>query len=52
MKKASLFVLSCFAIATIYSQNIVKEHYTVSGGLLGAANISQFRVTDDKVGEN
>lgn len=51
MKKAFLLVLSCFAIVAIYSQNIVKEHYTVSGGLLGAANISQFRVTDDEVGD-
>jgi outer membrane protein OmpA-like peptidoglycan-associated protein len=29
----------------MYSQNIVKEHYTVSGGLLGAANFSKFRVS-------
>src|SRR6187399_1811258 len=47
MKKLFLFVLSCCALATIYSQNIVKEHYTASGGLLGAANFSQFRVTGD-----
>src|SRR6188768_2275025 len=47
MKKLFLFVLSCCAFATIYSQNIVKEHYTASGGLLGAANFSQFRVTGD-----
>jgi outer membrane protein OmpA-like peptidoglycan-associated protein len=45
MKKLSLFVLSCCTFATIFSQNIVKEHYTASGGLLGAANFSQFRVT-------
>ncbi|HET9431994.1 MAG TPA: porin family protein, partial [Chitinophagaceae bacterium] len=47
MKRAILFVLSGFAFATIYSQNIVKEHYTVSGGLLGAANFSEFRITGD-----
>src|SRR6187399_106309 len=47
MKKLFLFVLSCCAVAIIYSQNIVKEHYTASGGLLGAANFSQFRVTGD-----
>jgi len=29
----------------VYSQNIVKEHYTVSGGLLGAANFTKFRVS-------
>jgi len=43
MKRTSLFVLCCFVITAIYSQNIVKEHYTVSGGLLGAANFSEFR---------
>ncbi|HLG38402.1 MAG TPA: outer membrane beta-barrel protein, partial [Chitinophagaceae bacterium] len=49
MKKASLFVLSCIVAATIYSQEtskdspkIVKEHYTVSGGILGAGNFSRF----------
>ena len=36
--------LSCFALATAFSQNIVKEHYTVSGGLLGAANFSKFAI--------
>ena len=51
MKKVFLFVLSCCAVATIYSQNIVKEHYTVSGGLLGAVNASQFRVTGDNTGK-
>jgi outer membrane protein OmpA-like peptidoglycan-associated protein len=47
MKKVLLFVLSCFVITTIYSQNIVKEHYTVSGGLLGAANLSKFKITNN-----
>jgi len=51
MKKLCLFVLSCCAFATIYSQNVVKEHYTASGGLLGAANFSQFRVTGDNAGK-
>ena len=46
MKKASLFVLSCVVAATIYSQNIVKEHYTVSGGVLGSVDWSQFRIPD------
>ena len=45
MKKVFLFVLSCCALSIMYSQNIVKEHYTVSGGLLGAANFSKFRVS-------
>jgi outer membrane protein OmpA-like peptidoglycan-associated protein len=43
MKKIFLLVLSCFVITLIYSQNTVKEHYTVSGGFLGAANFSEFR---------
>ncbi|MES1217565.1 MAG: OmpA family protein [Bacteroidota bacterium] len=49
MKQTFLLALSCFVITGIYSQNIekehyiVKEHYTVSGGLLGAANFSEFR---------
>ena len=47
MKKVFLFVLSCCAVATIYSQNTAKPKYTASGGLLGAVNFSQFRVTGD-----
>jgi outer membrane protein OmpA-like peptidoglycan-associated protein len=47
MKKTSLLVAACFVSAAIFSQNIVKEHYTTSGGLLGALNFSQFRVTGD-----
>src|SRR5437867_4457725 len=43
MKQSFLLALFCFVITNIYSQNIVKEHYTVSGGLLGAANFSEFR---------
>ncbi|MBC7947424.1 MAG: OmpA family protein [Chitinophagaceae bacterium] len=47
MKRVILFVLSCSLITTIYSQKIVKEHYTVSGGLLGGANFSEFRITEN-----
>src|SRR5262245_23160708 len=49
MKKVFLFVLSCIMITSIYPQNvnIVKEHYTVSGGLLGAVNFSKFRLTNN-----
>jgi outer membrane protein OmpA-like peptidoglycan-associated protein len=50
MKKTFLFVLSCCIMATIYSQNNAKN-YTVSGGLLGAANFSQFRTTGDNAGK-
>ena len=47
MKKGFLFVLSCGMFTLIHTQNIVKEHYTVSGGLLGAANFSEFKITDN-----
>jgi outer membrane protein OmpA-like peptidoglycan-associated protein len=43
MKKVILFVLCCSAITMLSAQKIVKEHYTVSGGLLGAANFTDFR---------
>ena len=46
MKQVFLFVLSCIVVTTIYSQDVVKERYTVSGGLLGAANFSQFRIPE------
>ena len=49
MKQILLLVLCGFLISTTYSQEaVVKNKYTVSGGLLGAANISQFR-TDQGV---
>jgi len=44
MKKAYLLVLSCFIITVLYSQNTVKEHSTVSGGILGAVNATEFKV--------
>jgi outer membrane protein OmpA-like peptidoglycan-associated protein len=46
MKKGFLFVLLSCMITLIYSQTIVKEHYTVSGGILGAANFTDFRVNN------
>jgi outer membrane protein OmpA-like peptidoglycan-associated protein len=46
MKRVFLFVLSCIGLTTLYSQEVVKERYTVSGGLLGAANFSQFRIPE------
>jgi outer membrane protein OmpA-like peptidoglycan-associated protein len=47
MKKLLSVVLLSLVVATVYSQKIVKEHYTVSGGLLGAANFSKFRIPGD-----
>lgn len=46
MKRVFLFVLSCVMVACTYAQSEVKEHYTMSGGLLGAANFSKFRIPD------
>jgi outer membrane protein OmpA-like peptidoglycan-associated protein len=45
MKKFFLSVLSGCMIASITGQDIVREHYTVSGGLSGAANFTKFNVT-------
>ena len=50
MKKAIIIVLLSLFTTTIYSQNIVKEHYTVSGGLLGAINLTDLRVTENSPG--
>ncbi|WP_052323694.1 OmpA family protein [Flavihumibacter sp. ZG627] len=46
MKK---FMLACAVLSAqmAFSQKIVKEHYTVSGGLLGAANFAKLRVSDN-----
>lgn len=48
MKRIVLLVLCSFAIVQLYSQNTVQERYTVSGGVLGAANWSKFRVANDE----
>lgn len=47
MKRTSLLVASCLVSAAIFSQTVVKEHYTVSGGLLGSINFSQFKLTGE-----
>ena len=40
------FVAACLLIIqSAAGQKIVKDHYTVSGGLLGAANFSKFRIS-------
>lgn len=51
MKKPFLFLLSCFVITMVYSQNIIREHYTISGGLLGAANFSKFELEGGNLGD-
>jgi len=45
MKKTFLFALCCYAFIALHAQTVTKEKYSVSGGVLGAANFSQFRVT-------
>src|SRR5437773_12141982 len=55
MKKVFLFVLSCIAFTAIHSQDKRKEknneekHYPVSGGVLGAADFSRFRNSDETI---
>ena len=46
MKKL-MFVCLIFLFQQGFAQKIVKDHYTVSGGLLGALNYNKFRVTDN-----
>ena len=46
MKKLVFVCLILIAQQAI-GQKIVKDHYTTSGGVLGAANYSKFRVTDN-----
>jgi len=43
MKKAFLFVLSLCILGITYSQSTGDTRYTVSGGILGAVNASQFK---------
>jgi outer membrane protein OmpA-like peptidoglycan-associated protein len=41
-----LFIVVCLlTLQSAVGQKIVKDHYTVSGGLLGAANFSKFRIS-------
>jgi hypothetical protein len=46
--KQILTALCMFILQGTISQNIVKGHYTISGGLLGAANFSKFRVAENE----
>jgi outer membrane protein OmpA-like peptidoglycan-associated protein len=42
--KNALFIVSLFFVNMVFGQKIVKDHYTVSGGLLGAVNFSTMRI--------
>jgi outer membrane protein OmpA-like peptidoglycan-associated protein len=46
MKKIFLFVL-CGCTLTICAQDVEKDKYSVSGGLLGAINITEFKIGGD-----
>ena len=48
-KAAFVLLLSC-SVWICPAQKIVRDHYTVSGGLLGAANFSKFRLTGESPG--
>jgi outer membrane protein OmpA-like peptidoglycan-associated protein len=48
MKRAFLFLLSCSMIAGVYAQDVeTAERYSVSGGLLGAVNLTKFNISGD-----
>jgi outer membrane protein OmpA-like peptidoglycan-associated protein len=47
MKKIIAVVLAFMTVQFAIAQKPVKDHYTVSGGLLGAANFSKFNVSDN-----
>ena len=47
MKRIFLFVLASTTMLVMHAQN-ERVVYNVSGGLLGAANFSKFKVTDDR----
>jgi outer membrane protein OmpA-like peptidoglycan-associated protein len=49
MKKIFILALCGCMITTLNAQTIVKEHYTVSGGLLGAVNLSEFRIKNNPI---
>jgi outer membrane protein OmpA-like peptidoglycan-associated protein len=51
MKRIILCVLSSMLCVSMYSQNDAQTHYSVSGGLLGAFNLTEFR-TDNGVDYN
>jgi outer membrane protein OmpA-like peptidoglycan-associated protein len=47
-----LLTLSFFCfVSGLFAQRIVKDHYTISGGLLGAMNIDEFRMDGDNLTE-
>jgi outer membrane protein OmpA-like peptidoglycan-associated protein len=51
MKKIVLLVLAGSIMAAAYSQDNGQTRYSVSGGVLGAANFSKFRVDNDDASE-
>jgi outer membrane protein OmpA-like peptidoglycan-associated protein len=52
MKRIILLVLSGLVMAGVYPQDKTAERYTVSGGVLGALNLTQFNTTNDANGND
>src|SRR5690242_14928303 len=50
MKRILLLVLAGCIISTTQAQNTEQVRYTVSGGLIGALNLSDFHVTGSNAG--
>lgn len=46
MKRILLMALCGLTFSNLIAQDKTESHYTVSGGLLGAANFSKFRIPD------
>ncbi|HSF45295.1 MAG TPA: outer membrane beta-barrel protein, partial [Chitinophagaceae bacterium] len=44
-----LLLISQFAMSQTPAPKIVKDHYTVSGGLLGALNFNKYRDVDNNI---
>ncbi len=49
----NIFLLACFFTLTssVFAQKLSHDRYTISGGLLGAANLSKFRLDGDNARE-
>lgn len=52
MKKCFLFVLSACIGASIAAQDVERVDYSVSGGLLGAANFTKFKLSNSSIKYN
>ena len=51
MRNVLLALTFFFFVSGAFAQEIVKDHYTISGGLLGAMNIDKFRMDGANLSE-